>query len=698
MSEKIRDEHLNRRALVYVRQSTATQVVSNLESQRRQYELAQRARGLGFRDVQVIDDDLGRSGSGLHERPGFQRLVAEVCAGQVGAVLCLEASRLARNGRDWHHLVDFCGLVGAVIIDPEGVYDPRVPNDRLLLGLKGTMSEFELSLFRQRSVEAIRAKARRGELVFCLPIGLSWSESGHIELDADRRVQEAIRLVFRKMRELGSVRQVLLWMRGNRIMLPARTYGSPEREPIWKLPVYNNVHAIVTNPFYAGAYAFGRTQDRMHVVGDRMRKTRGHAKPMDQWTVLIRDHHPGYITWEEYERNQTTLSENAHMKHRMAPKAGRGGRALLAGLIRCRRCGRMLHVSYGGPQNRSCRYACQGAHLNHGEGRCISFGGLRCDETIAQAIVDAVSPYAIEAALQASRRVEREHTDQQRALALELEQARYEARLAARRYEAVDPDNRLVAPELEARWNAALSRVSEVEARVAEEQRRPATVNVDRTSLLALAESLPAVWNSPTADMRLKQRIVRMLVREVIADVDDDRSEVVLLVHWHGGRHTEYRMRKNKTGQHARTTSKQAIELVRRMARRWPDDQIASTLNRLGLKTGTGQTWTQGRVYMLRQRLKLPAFDAASTDSSRLTLTEASRVLGVSNKIVRRLIDEGHLPATQPAKGAPVEIERASLDLPVVRRAAGEALRAGRSVRDAAAARRTLRLPGLDES
>jgi DNA invertase Pin-like site-specific DNA recombinase len=587
MSGKIREEQLSRRALVYVRQSTATQVVSNLESQRRQYDLAQRARDLGFRDVQVIDDDLGRSGSGLHERPGFQRLVAEVCAGQVGAVLCLEASRLARNGRDWHHLVDFCGLVGAVIIDPEGVYDPRVPNDRLLLGLKGTMSEFELSLFRQRSVEAIRAKACRGELVFCLPIGLSWTDNGRIELDADRRVQEAIRLVFRKMRELGSVRQVLLWMRGNRIMLPARTYGNPEREPIWKLPVYNNVHKIVTNPFYAGAYAFGRTRDRTYVVGDRMRKTRGHAKPMDQWTVLIRDHHPGYITWEEFERNQAILSENAHMKQRMAPKAGRGGRALLAGLIRCRRCGRMLHVSYGGPKNRSCRYACQGAHLNHGEGRCISFGGLRCDETIARAIVEAVSPYAIDAAVEASKRVERERTDQQRALALELEQARYEARLAARRYEAVDPDNRLVATELEARWNASLIRVSEVEARIVEEQRRPAASQVDRNSLLALAEDLPAVWNSPATEMRLKQRITRMLIREVVADVDEKCSEVVLVVHWHGGRHTEYRMHKNKTGQTSnRSRSSHGGTLARQPDRL--DAESAGVEDRYGTNVESG--------------------------------------------------------------------------------------------------------------
>jgi excisionase family DNA binding protein len=688
---------LDRRAIVYVRQSTVTQVISNLESQRRQYELATRARDLGFREVQVIDDDLGRSSSGVQERPGFQRLVAEVCAGQVGGVLCLEASRLARNGRDWHHLVDLCGLVGTVIIDPEGVYDPRLPNDRLLLGMKGTMSEFELSLFRQRSFEAIRSKARRGELQFCLPIGLSWSDTGGIELDADRRVQEAIRLVFRKLRELGSVRQALLWMRGNRIMLPSRTYGSRRRPPTWKLPVYNNLHSIVTNPFYAGAYAFGRTHDRTRIVGDRVRKTRGHAKSLDEWTVLIRDHHPGYISWDEFERNQEILSDNAHMKQRMAPKAGRGGRGLLAGLIRCRRCGRMLHVSYTGVGSRVVRYACQGAHINHGESRCISFGGLRVEQTMTHAIVEAVSPYAIDAAVRAAERVEHEHADCQQARSLELEQARYEVRLAARRYEAVDPENRLVATELEARWNAALSRVNELEAVMAREQVERTAPDVDRATLLALADTLPAVWNSPGADMRLKQRIVRLLVHEVVADVDDKRSEIVLVIHWHGGRHTEFRRHKNKTGHHRRSTSEEAVDVIRRMAGRWPDEHIAATLNRIGLKTGTGKSWNQGRVYLLRKRLKLPAFDATISRRKTLTLTEAARALGVSNTIVRRLIVEGHLPAKQAVKYGPFEISEDALNTAVVRKIVREARHTGRIVRDRAAARRTLPLPGLDK-
>ncbi len=348
MNPKLTSERLSRRAIVYIRQSSPGQVIHNQESTRRQYALADRARELGFRDVGLIDDDLGRTGSGLMERPGFQRLVGEVCTGEVGGIFCIEASRLARNGRDWHHLIELCGMVGAVVIDPDGVYDPALINDRLLLGLKGTMSEFELNLLRQRSFEAIRQKARRGELRYCLPVGYLWNTEGRIEMDPDQRIRQALASVFSKMTELGSVRQVLLWFRRERIELPMRGFEPPTTRTVWALPIYNTVLKILSNPIYAGVYAFGKTCARTSVVEGRARKTRGHKKPREEWTVLLPDHHPGYISWEQYERNQAMIAANAHMKSRMEPKAGRGGKALLAGLLRCRRCGRMLYVSYTG--------------------------------------------------------------------------------------------------------------------------------------------------------------------------------------------------------------------------------------------------------------------------------------------------------------------------------------------------------------
>ncbi|HTP29483.1 MAG TPA: recombinase family protein [Anaeromyxobacteraceae bacterium] len=702
MSEKIRDEHRQRSAAIYIRQSTMGQVLKHKESQKLQYALAERARELGFHQVEVIDEDLAISGSGLFERPGFQRLVANVCTGMIGAIFSIEVSRLARNGREWHHLIDLCGLFGTLVIDTDGVYDPRLSQDRLVLGMKGSMSEFELSIFRQRSSQAIRAKAQRGELQFIIPIGFCWTQAGKVELDPDRRVQEAIRLVFRKFEALGSVRQALLWFRHNKVELPGRRYGDLQRTVVWRLPVYNALYTMVNNPFYAGAYVFGKTEVRTHVVDGKARKTCGHMKDPEQWTVLIRDHHPGYVSWATYERNQVTLAENAHMKKRMTRKAGRGGRALLAGLLRCRRCGRMLQVDYGGGgpnrEARSHRYLCRGEAINLGEGTCISFGGLRPDQAVSSNLLDVVQPTAVEAALEATAQVSQKDIDEVRAVSLELEQARYEAALASRRYEAVDPENRLVAGELEARWNGALARVRGLESRLEETRQRPTPkATVDRKSLLSLAMNLPAVWNSEKADMKLKQRIARTVIREIVADVDEQASEIVLVIHWVGGRHTEVRTPKVKTGEHRRVTGADAVAVVRRMAGRWPDERIAATLNRLGLRTGTGMTWIESRVATVRQRFGLPAHPAVNGPST-LTLEQACQRLGVSNTPLRNLIKSKQLPAVQAAPGAPWEIPADALETKSFRQAI-ERIRAGRSRwKQNAADRWTLKLPNTDRA
>jgi DNA invertase Pin-like site-specific DNA recombinase len=698
MSTKITNEHLYRKAIVYVRQSTPGQVIGNRESQRLQYALADRAKEVGFSDVEVIDDDLGRSGAGHTTRPGFERLVAMVCGGGTGAVFCIEASRLARNGRDWHHLIDFCALVGTVIIDPDGVYDPRLPNDRLLLGLKGTMSEFELTLFRQRSFEAKRAKAQRGELQFHLPIGLRWSPNGRIELEPDRRAQQAIRAVFKRFELLGSIRQVLLVMRTEKIRLPAIVEGEHPRRIEWKLPVYQTVHKILTNPLYAGAYAYGKTEARTSVIDRRAHKTSGHRKSMGAWTALIKDHHPGYISWEQFERNQAIVASNAHMKQCTVPKAGRGGRALLAGLVRCRRCGRMLHVVYGGRRQPGARYECRGATVNHGAGaRCTTFGALRPDEAVARALLDAVSPKAIADAIEIADRTANEQSAVQQAALFELEQARYEAKVAGRRYESVDPENRLVAGELESRWNAALDHVREAERRLDEiAQSRARSVKIDRTMLESLADSLPTIWNSPCADMRTKQRIVRTLVREIVAEIDQRRSEIVLAVHWHGGRHTEIRVPKKRTGQHDRKASFEAEEVVRRMVGRWPDTEIAATLNRLGLRTGTGLTWNESRVHSLRHRMGLKSRDPEPGSLGTLTLNDAIERLGVSNRVVLGLIRKGLITATQVIRHAPYEIQPESLSSPAVLAAVHRTRERGKPARNWATDRRTLTLPGVE--
>jgi len=345
---KVSSDHLSRGAYIYVRQSTADQLLHNHESRRRQYGLAERARQLGWSDVTVIDDDLGRSGSGV-SRPGFERLLRVICEGQVGAVFAIEASRLARNGRDWHTLIEFCGLVGTILVDEDGIYDPRLPNDRLLLGMKGTMSELELSILRQRSLEAMKQKARRGELFLTVAIGYVKERHNRIVIDPNRRVREGIALVFLKFAEFQSIRQVHLWLRQERIALPAVRYTAAEgRSVVWKLPVYNTVHHILTNPIYAGAYAFGRTCSRVTIADGRKRIVRGHKRDRDEWEVLLMEHHEGYLSWAEFERNQRLIADNANSKGLMVRGSVRWGETLLAGLLRCGHCGRKLHVAYGG--------------------------------------------------------------------------------------------------------------------------------------------------------------------------------------------------------------------------------------------------------------------------------------------------------------------------------------------------------------
>jgi len=428
---KITPEHLAREAFVYVRQSTADQLANNPESRRRQYGLAERARALGWVDVTVIDDDLGRSGSGV-SRPGFERLLAAICDGRVGAVLAIEASRLARNGRDWHTLIEFCGLVGTLIIDEDGVYEPRHPNDRLLLGMKGTMSELELSILRARSLEALKQKARRGELFLTVAVGYVKAGRDRIEKDPDLRVREAIGLVFARFAEMQSIRQVHLSLRNEGLALPSVSYPRDGgRAMQWKLPVYNTVHHILTNPIYAGAYAFGRTGSRVTIENGRKRIVRGFRKEQSEWDVLLVEHHEGYLSWVDYERNQRLIADNATGKGMMARGAVRRGELLLGGLLRCGHCGRKLHVSYSGRNGNTGRYHCRGAQFNHGTDPCISFGSLRVDLAVGAEVIRLLQPLGIEAALQAIERHEVETGERRRQVELALEQARYEAARAA---------------------------------------------------------------------------------------------------------------------------------------------------------------------------------------------------------------------------------------------------------------------------
>jgi DNA invertase Pin-like site-specific DNA recombinase len=667
---KITPEHLARQAVVYIRQSTADQVINNRESQRRQYGLADRARQLGWSEVVVIDDDLGRSGGGT-ARPGFEKLLAAICEGRVGAVVSIEASRLARNGRDWHTLLEFCGLVGTLIVDEDGVYDPRQPNDRLLLGMKGTMSEMELSIFRQRSLEALKQKARRGELFLNVAIGYLKVSHDRIEKDPDRRIQEALALVFTKFAEMQTLRQVHLWLRQERITLPAVGHGPEGRHVEWKLPVYNTIYHILTNPTYAGAYVFGRSGSRVTIEAGRKRIVRGFRRERSDWEVLIKDHHEGYITWVEFERNQRLITDNANGKSFMSRGSVRRGEGLLAGLLRCGHCGRKLHVAYSGRHSTVGRYHCRGSQINHGGDPCISFGGLRADRAISAEVIARLQPLGVQAALAAMEARGREHADKLRQLELTLEQARYEAARARRRYEAVDPDNRLVAGELERRWNERLLAVRELEG---EREALLATPEMtlsdtDRDRLLALGADLERAWESPGATAATRKRIIRSLIHEIVVRIRDEVLDLV--VHWHGGDHTALQVRKNRTGEHRWSTAADVVDLVRVLARQMPDSTIAAVLNRARKSTGRGNSWTRVRVRSLRNQHAIAAYrEGERAERGEVTLDEAATALKVSPSTVRRLIEEQSLPAQQLCKGAPWMIKAVDLEHPDVKRAA----------------------------
>lgn len=662
-SAKIRPGHLERAAYIYVRQSTLTQVHENLESQRRQYEFADYARTLGWAQVEVVDDDLGRSGSGRTERPGFEKVVSAVCLEQVGGVFALEASRLARNNRDWHHLVDLCGLTSTLLIDGDGIYDPREFNDRLLLGLKGTMSEWELGVLRQRSQEALRQKAERGELYTIVPIGFLRTRDGRCELDPDRRIQDTLRLIFTRFEELGSVRQVLLWFREEEIEVPALEYGPFGRSVVWKLPVYSSIHKVLTNPAYGGAYAYGRTKTETGVAGGVAQKRRGIAVSQDEWAVLIPDHHEGYIAWDAYQANQKRIGENSQMKGLMSRGPTRNGRSLLAGLLRCRRCGRRLHMTYTGKDGQVVRYGCRGGAINHGVGNCIAFGGLAVDRAVEEAIFSVIEPGAINAALRIAQDTKATQGQALEVLDLKLEQARYEVERARRQYNAVDPENRLVASELERRWNQALETLGAIERERNALPGNEAPGAIDREALLQLAEELPEVWQDPSTDMRLKKQIVRTLVEEILIDVDEEASRVHMIIRWAGGQHSELSVKKRRTGQHRFTTDRTVVEIVRELAALLPDGQIARVLNRLGLKTGRGNNWNQGRVVSLRHYNKIPVYNAnAAERQGLLTMEQAAAALGVSPTVVRKLLSRGILPGRQVVPHAPWIIHAKDLE------------------------------------
>jgi len=659
---KINASHLGRAAYVYLRQSSPAQVEHNRESTQRQYALVTKASTLGWpaQQIVVIDEDLGLSGAGIVERSGFARLTAEVALGHVGIVLGLEVSRLARNNADWYRLLDLCGLTDTLIGDADGVYHPAMFNDRLLLGLKGTMSEAELHVLRARLNGGIRNKAARGELRRGLPVGFVWGEEdGEVRLHPDEAVCTAIRTVFARFSELGSVRRVWLWLRSESLSFPLQAhYGSSIR---WVDPSYIAIYHVLTNPVYAGAYAYGKS--RRDVTLDRCgaRKKRVRKLPQSQWAVLIPNHHQGFIDWSTYEANRIRISANTHPRpHQSGGGAVREGTALLQGLAVCGHCGRKLRTHYTG-RTASPGYHCPGKRIENGRGLyCLNIGAIQIDDAVAQAVLTALAPLGIEAAIAAADRIEADHDGALAQWRLAVERASYEAQRAERRYRAIDPDNRLVARGLEAEWEKSLRELETAKAELARrEQRRPRMLSADeRSRLLALGADLRIVWQAPTTTARDKKELLRALLEEVIIAVRKDEHRSHLTLRWRGGALAEIDLDLPRRRFAPVRTDEDTVALVRRLAVHYPDAVIAGILNRQQRTTAYGHRFTANHVGSLRRHWNIARYEPPATppEGEMLTIKQIAQTLGVATSTIHRWLNDGIIAGEQLTPGAPWRI------------------------------------------
>jgi excisionase family DNA binding protein len=585
-----------------------------------------------------------------------------LCNEQVGAVFSVEASRLARNGRDWHTLLEFCSVVGALLIDAETLYDPRLTNDRLLLGMKGTISEMEIASFRERAHAALLQKAQRGALVQRVPIGYVKGADDRIEKDPDIRIASTVDLIFRKFAELGSVRQVFFWLDQQQIPLPVARGPEASREIVWQPARYHAVLSVLKNPVYAGTYAYGRTKTTVRLEDGQKRVSRRKQRRREDWAVLITDHHEGYIDWDAYQSNQTMIAHNDNARSAAVRGSVRQGGALLAGLLRCGHCGAKLLAQY--PSPRVIRYQCSGYLLNRDQACCVMFGGLRADRLVSAQLLQCLAPFGSEAAIEAIESLQGGSDERIRQKAVALEQARYGVTHARRQYDAVDPANRLVVAELERRWNQALAAEAQIEAELTTLQQgreRPLT-DAQKRQLLTFARDLPALWDDPRSSPEHKKRLFRIALKEIVVTSEGETIRFVL--HWQGGDHTQAEFPKIRTGRHRYVTDDDVVEIVRKLARIEPDARIASILNRNRRHTAHGQSWTARRVCSLRHNHEIPVYrEGERQGRGEVSVSEAATVLGVTPTTVLRLIRQKRLPATQPCPGAPwslrgVDVER----------------------------------------
>ena len=667
-SPRIQPEHLKRLAAVYIRQSDPKQVRENTASTEQQYELVKRALELGWRRDQVrfYDADLGTTATLPGHREEFGQLAADVGMRRIGIVIGLDVTRMSRNNSDWYRLLDLCGICDTVIADCDGLYHPGRYNDRLVLGLKGTMSEAEIHFRKERMQGAIEMRAAKGALRKGLPVGLEYGEDKKVRLALDESVRHAIELIFEKFAQLGTAYQVYRYFQTEGLLLPARRWH--ERNVRWNKPRYSAVRAILNNPRYAGAYVYGRTRRQQSV--DEHGRIQVHTEhlPREQWKVVLQDQHPGYITWETFLSNQKRLAENnLAASNGEASRVLRRGRALLAGLIRCGVCGRRMSPCYPGRGN-TVRYVCSRARLSGGSdgSKCQSIAGTRIHGAVVEAFLEALSPASMQVALATLERIDAEQDAALQQLEDRRQRAVYEAERARRQYDAVEPENRLVARTLENEWNVRLAAVAEIEQQI--EQRKhqlppPPLTSEERSRLMELGLDLRRVWEAPTTLPQERKQLLRAVFEDVVVLVDRDARLARLTLIWQGGATTKLEVPIPRAGVREEADADEVVEEVRKMVATMTDAQIARTLARRGIRTAMGLPFTVKRVRGLRRRHGIAAVRHAPSSSSEPTLTaqQAAEALGVTLTTVLRWLRDGFLVGEQVSPRAPWQIKEASL-------------------------------------
>ena len=666
-SDRITPEHRARKAVVYMRQSSMRQVRENQESQRMQRALADVAREEGWSQVETIDCDLGVTASMAGpRRDGFESLIGAVALGEVGLILSSEVSRLSRTDKDWCQLFEVCQVFDTLIGDADRIYDLSSIDDQMVLGIKGTLSVVELKIIKRRLVQGQEEKARRGELYKLLPPGYVLSGEGHVVKDPDLRIREAIQLIFARFRDLGTGRQTFLWFHEEGVKLPVNRPGGGRTKVVWKLPSMSFIYGVLRNPFYAGAYVYGRRVRETKLREGRLVIRQSAQRPAEECRVFLRDHHEGYIDWDRFESIQRQLSENCQ-KYDLegAVSAIRSGQCLLAGLLRCGHCGRKLHAQYSGRRNTTPRYLCKGDYEQGGD-YCLSLAGRPMEQRFTEELLAVISPLGVEASLVALEQFDQEAGDRSRAQERQLEQLEYEAQRAFEQYDEVDPRHRLVASELERRWNEKLAEVEQLRAAVnASRREAPALTPEDEDRILRLGERFHQAWHDPACPIEEKKRIVRAVVEEVIASHDEATETLRFVVHWKGGAHTAFEVPKPR--HHPHKTAEEPLEIIRKMAPRYGDDAISAVLNKLGHRTGKGLRWKGHRVTTTRYRYGIEGKRWRDPDPEVFSLTRAAKHCGVSEGTIRRLVASGLLEKQQIVLYAPWEIRRADLDAEPIR-------------------------------